>query len=319
MAGSIKTNPYKRFSAVELSRLFLQLAQMESAGIPAINAFALLGNQAPGIRTRMLRLQSCLKAGESIAEAGFKTGLFNDNHKALIHAAETSGRLAEIYRKLSVHYSELSTRIKKIKSHLLLPALTLIIALLVQPLPALVRAEISILQYLSQSLGTLLMITLGIFLFSRLPGILNGLGLLPLFHKLLVSLPVVADWLVSRQLNEFFFILAMMLDAGLAFSEALPKAVAGIENTALRKRFDTALALMKTGASVTSTLTLVNVIKPASLQIINSGEHSGKLAESLMHFNKIDAETLGLQDESLAEWLPRVVYGIIVAWVVMGF
>lgn len=319
MAGLIKTNSYKRLSAEQLSRLFLQLAQMESAGISTIKAFGLIANQTPGIRTRILLIQTRLKAGESIAEAGFQAGLFNDNHKTLIHAAESSGRLEGVYRKLAVHYGGLSTRIKKIKSHLLLPLLTLIIALFVQPLPALASAEISIDQYLSQSLGTLLMMTLSIFFFFRLPGILSSLGLLPLFHKAFVSLPFVAGWLISRQLNEFFFILAMMLDAGLAFSEALPKAVAGIENTALRKRFDVALAMMNTGVSVFSTLTLVKEIKPVSLQIINSGEYSGNLAESLLHFNKIDAETLALQDESLAEWLPRLIYGIIVAWVVIGF
>jgi type II secretory pathway component PulF len=50
------------------------------------------------------------------------------------------------------------------------------------------------------------------------------------------------------------------------------------------------------------------------LQVINSGEQSGKLASNLMHFSKLEADTLSLQDEALAEWLPRLVYGVIAAW-----
>lgn len=308
----------KSFSATQLSRLFLQLAQMESAGIPALEAFGLLAKTDAAIRIRILHLQARLKKGKSIAESGYEVGLFNENLKTLIHAAESSGRLAEIYRKLAAYYGNLSVRIKKVKARLLLPTLTLIIALLVQPLPALVSTDISIGQYLQQSLGRLLILVLGVVFLLRLPAILNRLGLLSHYHNLQMSLPVVDNWLINRQLNEFFFILAMMLDAGLAFSEALPKAVASIHNSVLRTRFNTALALMKTGASVTSTLALVKEIKPTTLQIINSGEQSGKLAENLLHFNKIDAETIALQDESLAEWLPRLVYAIIAAWIAYG-
>lgn len=309
---------YKTFSVAQFARLFLQLAQMESAGISAFEAFGLLAKADQANKIRFLHLQARLRKGHSIAEAGFAVGLFNENLKTLIHAAESSGRLAEIYRKLAAYYGNLSIRIKKIKARLLLPTLTLIIALLIQPLPALVNADINIGQYLQQSLGRLLMLVLGAVFLSRLPAILSRLGLLAHYHNLQLSLPVVDHWLINRQLNEFFFILAMMLDAGLAFSEALPKAVAGIHNSMLRTRFNTALALMKTGASVTSTLALVKEIKPVTLQIINSGEQSGKLAENLLHFNKIDAETIALQDESLAEWLPRLVYAMIAAWIGYG-
>jgi type II secretory pathway component PulF len=112
--------------------------------------------------------------------------------------------------------------------------------------------------------------------------------------------------------------LAMMLDAGLAYSIALPYAVASIKNSMIRKYFDPALALMKSGASVGTTLATVSLIPSATLQIINSGEHSGRLSETLLHFTHIDAETLALQDEAFAEWLPRLVYSAIAASLAYG-
>ena len=75
--------------------------------------------------------------------------------------------------------------------------------------------------------------------------------------------------------------------------------------------------MVKTGASVAETLATVADIKPMSIQIIDTGERSGKLASSLMHFIQLEAETIRLQDDALAEWLPRLVYSLIAIW--MGY
>jgi type II secretory pathway component PulF len=53
------------------------------------------------------------------------------------------------------------------------------------------------------------------------------------------------------------------------------------------------------------------------LQIINSSEQSGTLASNIMHFSKIEADNISLQDDALAEWLPRLVYSLIAIW--MGY
>jgi general secretion pathway protein F len=42
------------------------------------------------------------------------------------------------------------------------------------------------------------------------------------------------------------------------------------------------------------------------------------LAETLQHFTELDAQTLALQDEALAEWLPRLVYTAIGLWMAYG-
>jgi len=143
---------------------------------------------------------------------------------------------------------------------------------------------------------------------------LSRLGFESLIHRLQFKTPLVGQWIVKRQLNEFFFILGMMLEAGLAFSEALPKAVASIKNSVLRKCFQPALALMSTGASVAEALVKVSVIKPVTIQVINSSEQSGKLASGMLHFAKIESETITLQDDAIAEWLPRLVYALITIW-----
>lgn len=106
----------------------------------------------------------------------------------------------------------------------------------------------------------------------------------------------------------------MILEGGLAFSVALSKAVAGIKNSCLREQFIPALSMLATGASVADTLAKVPVINATMLQIVNSSEQSGKLASGILRFTQLEAETISLQDDTLAEWLPRLVYSIIAMW-----
>lgn len=297
-------------TAAQLAALFTQLQQLESAGLPAFQAFAVLAKSSPDLKNPLALMQRQLKAGRPISEAGFRAGIFDDTQKALLQAAETGGRLAVVYRQLAAHYSALSGRINSVRSRLLLPALLLVIALFVQPLPALTGAQIGVGGYLQLTLGRLAVVAATLFLLVRLPGILRGLGA----GAALLSLPVVGRRIVARQLNGFFFILAMLLEGGLAFAEALPKAVATIRNDAVRDSFVPALAMLGSGASVTATLAEVKLINAAMLGVVDSSEQSGRLASGIMQYTRLEAEALGRQDDALAAWLPRIIYALVAAW-----
>ncbi len=297
------------------AHLFIQLKHLESAGIPTSQAFAILTTSMPTLKQPLSVMLQQLKSGQPISKAGFKSGIFNDVQKTLIDAAETSGRLTEVYGQLADYYSGLSGRIKKVKSRLYFPALTLIIALLSQPLPDLIGSKITAFDYLQLSLGRLVVISMGVVLLLRLPEILHNLGLEVTWHRLQMRIPVVAKWIIKRQINAFFFILAMMLEGGVAFTVALPKAIASINNSYLRDQFSPALSMCTSGASVTDTLAKVSVINTPMRQIINSSEQSGKLAGGILHFCRLEMETIGLQDDALAEWLPRLIYCIIATWI----
>lgn len=168
----------------QLAKLFTQLKCLESAGLPAFQAFAILTKSEPELKKPLAKMQQQLKSGRAISEAGFRAGIFNDTHKTLIHAAEASGRLADVYGQLANYYTGLAGRIKKVKSRLYFPALTLIIALFVQPLPDIIGSKITGFDYLQLSLGRLVVIGLGVFLLVRLPSILRSLGTEAAWHRL---------------------------------------------------------------------------------------------------------------------------------------
>ena len=303
-------------SPAQLATLFSKLRQLESAGLPAIQAFALLAESDTSLKTPLVLMQRNLKAGIAISEAGFRAKLFDDTLRALIHAAESSGRLAEVYGQLTRYYSRKAVRFAKVRSRMWLPAITLAIALFVQPLPALVSDEISTGDYMFLTFGRLAILALLIVLLMRLPGILRNAGMGDLWSRLQLAIPVVGQHIIARQLNDFFFALTMLLEGGLAFSEAMPKAVATIRNEALRAKFSPALKILDSGASVTATLEKVSAIDRMMLGVVNSSEQSGDLAGGISHYNQQQAEVLDRQDDELATWLPRLAYALVAVWMI---
>lgn len=303
----------KNLAYQNLATIFIQLSQMESAGIAAIESFALLGKIEKNntqISKPLLKVQHYFNSGNSIAEATYKAGLFNSTLRAIINSAEKSGTLALVYKHLAVYYQQKSSHLKNIKSKLYLPLLMLLLALLIQPIPLLIKSEITFLAYLGLSLGRFTLMLICFFVLLKLP-----LWFKSIFYSLQIQLPLINDWVIKRQFNTFFQFLGIMLGAGLTFENALPLAVSTIENPLLKNRFHTAIDSCHKGDSVKLILSQVNGIPPATLHIIYTGEESGRLAQSILHFTNIEAETLHLQDDSLTTWLPRFFYFTVTIWI----
>jgi len=75
------------------------------------------------------------------------------------------------------------------------------------------------------------------------------------------------------------------------------------------------VSLASSGATVAEILAKVPAMKPTTLSIVKSGEYSGKLSSTLLHLSRQEAETISLQDDALAEWIPRLVYLLVALWI----
>lgn len=303
----------------ELADLYLQLARMEDAGISHAQAFKILIETGSSLSARLYKAISYLKSGRTIAESGYRTGLFCQLDRELITAGEFSGKLEEIYQQLARYYGDKARHIRKIKSHLIFPLSILLLALLIQPIPALFVGSITVMEYILGSFGAFAYILFLMYVFWRLPywlteGALRFLGLRQLIFQLQLTLPLIAPWLIRRQIKEFLLILGLMLDAGVPILEAMPKAAGTVKNVILAKRIREASYSMQKGQNLTEALMQINEFKSSTLQIIAIGEQSGKLATNLLHFAKLEAEVISLQEEMLAQWIPRLIYTVITVW-----
>lgn len=283
-----------------------------------MQALNLIAQRDKKLQPYLRAMRDQVQRGCGMADAGFNTGLFDENHRVLIQAAEHSGKITYVYEQLALFYRDLDRRIKKLRSRLVFPVLTLIVALLIQPLPAMIAGEISGIQYAGQMFAFVMAIVVTGFAVVNIPLGLKKAGLQTVWDRQLLRWPLVYAWLTDRQLNTFFTMLGLLLEAGIAFSDALPKAVTTIRNRALQGQFEPAIAMSRSGETVVSILRPVKVIKPLTLQIIANGEQSGKLSESLLRWSRLEAETLALQDDAVAEWVPRLLYLVIAVWMAVA-
>ena len=300
--------------------IYFQLSRLEDAGLPAQQAFELLQKTNNKYINQLQQFQRFLNSGNTIAESGFRSGIFSTSDKDLLVTGEASGSLGSIYKQLANYYGQKVKRSKKIKSQCYLPLAVLIIALFIQPLPALILNEISGLDYVAVSLGRLVIITLLFYITLKLPfwltlGRLRFIGLAKLVYQLQFKLPLISSWLIRRQVTEFFRSLGLMLTAGMPILDALPKALNTIANPIVKSQFKSVVEATRQGSQLTDALADVREIDEQAIQMILAGEKSGKLAEAILHHTKIETEKIELQEDLLAEWIPRLFYLLVVFWV----
>lgn len=302
-----------------LANIYQQLSRLEQAGFSAQQAFELLEKTGQKHKRAIHQLQKLLKSGQTVSEAGYRAGIFSSVDKALLSAGETSGQSARIYQQLADHYSDKAKRARRVKSQLYLPVFILVLALFIQPLPALILDQITGLDYLAVTVGSVVKIALFFYIVIKLPfwlttGWLRFLGVERLIYQLQLSLPVVAQWIVNRQINVFLHTLGLLLWAGLPALEALPKAIGTIKNKILRQKFEPLIAAIDKGQSLVEALSKISEIDQQTKAQILVGEQSGRLAETILHMTKINTEKINLQQDLLAEWIPRLFYFLVVAW-----
>lgn len=316
-----KKSKHKPLPPQDAANLYLQLARLEKSGIPIEKAMTLLIQAKDESGQRAKVALNYLKRGKSLAEAGAKAGLFVGLDAALVKVAEAGGTNAEVFRQLAQFYEEKAQQIRQIKSHLFLPITVLFLAIFIQPVSALILGKITLLGYLGATIGLILQLALLVFILLRLPRWLRYGWLQPfvgLWDKIQISTPYFGRWYVRRSLRDFMRSLGMMLQAGLPILEALPKAYEVVENTILRKRLQKISTRLRAGDIFAEAFLQVEGIDSVAHGFVSTGEHAGSLANMMLHFVKLESETLAMHNKMLAAWIPRIVYAGVVAWIAYG-
>lgn len=298
--------------------LYLQLAALERAGIAPAQAVAMLDPPKTEDSDQLLQLlRSRLERGADWVETGRRYGLFTKFDAALLGAAAATGSLASAYRQLSDHYDAQARRRGQIRARLALPVAVLVLAGLIQPLPELVLGRVDGLGYLKLALLPLLQMGLGAYALFKFPTWFRGGALSPFragFDRLLLRLPKLGRYEMRRNLRDFWSSLALLLEAGVPMLDAFPKALGTVDNLVLRAQLAPAERTLKRGGDLASALrTLPWPGPPEALSFVATGEASGELPALLRRYAGQEAERVARFDDALAEWLPRLVYGAVLA------
>lgn len=287
--------------------LFNQLATLEDAGLPFDQALRLVHLPARE-RWRLTGTLKWIRLG--VADAGLKGALFTSIEGPLLRAAAASGSPSRTYHLLAEHYARRAIRTKVMKSRMLLPALMLVIAVFIRPLPNLVAGTLSWGRYFLRYLLPLLAVAGGAWLLGDLSRrsqsvrtFRNALAQVP------ALLPLFGPIQVRRNLRDFFDSLALLLDAGMPILDALPIAVSTVRNQSLSRQLSQIKPRIEAGASFAQAVSELSFPGHAhACALIAPGEASGALPQMLFRYSEGETAAINRFDDLVAEWVPRIAY-----------
>lgn len=296
------------------AELFLQLSRLEEAGLPYDRAVATVSLPPAGAR-RLKAMQALAARGVDAAKAGDQSGLFTSLEARLVRAALNAGSPAPTYRRLAEYYAQRARQWVAIKSRLTLPAVVLLIALLLEPLPGLVGGRIGPGGYAWQVIWPVLSIA-AIVAALRLAGSRDGDAR---GKSLCQRVPLYGPVFVRTNLRDYFDSLALMLEAGVPMLEALPAALETVTDGDIRRELARVRQRVEQRETFAAALEKVPYLAGSrALAFAHTGEESGKLPEMLMRHAAMESEAIAHFYEQLAAWLPRVVYALVAIKIVIG-
>jgi len=312
---------FKPLSARVRAELYGQLAAMETAGLPLDKALGLLRLPRAN-QTRLQSMRTLVSKGVEPALAGEKSGVFTPLEANLLHAAFSAGSPAITYHRLAKRYTQSAMQAATIKSRMAMPAFVFVCSLFIQPLPGLVTGQLSVTSYFVQCFRPLVALAGILYLITALPNWLRSSSLTPirfLIDTLRLHIPVFGSMQRRRNVRDFFESLALLLEAGIPILDALPKALDTIDISIIREAFSSIQPTVKRGTTLAQAVSEVSYIRDDRItELIRTGEESGTLPDMLFRFSTMETEAIYQLQQQIADWAPRVVYGLVIGWVTYG-
>ena len=278
-----------------LAGLTRRLSTLVSSGVPLIDAIsALSSEQTSEWRDLLTDVKERIAGGSSFARAmQAHPTVFPDFYTGMIAAGENSGKLANVLLKLA-DFLENDIKIKdKIKTALIYPgfmacvSVGIILFLFTFVIPKITKVfdETStalpfttvILIWISSTLKNYWWLLLG-----------SAAGLAVLFQKIMDTKKELIDALLLKDrtgilmglyMLRFTMTMGFLLSGGLPILKAMQLSSKATGNAVLERKIMAAETLVSQGAKLSSSL---EGFPPTLLQIISTGEQTGKLPEVLL-------------------------------------
>lgn len=285
-----------RSNAKSLSLFLKQLEVILGSGLPLLRALELLAQQNSG-RQRLLclQLERCLKRGQSLAAAmAAKPAFFPRLAVRLVAAGEESGELCSVLEQLAAYYQRQAALEAFVRQALLYPALLLGVSLVV-----LAFFGIYILPVLAESYAAMGVVPGGALarLLQLKELLAQHLWLSALGAAVLgAGLAKAGSWLWRRFLRSswsgnfhglllevrFCKLLALLLDSGLAITQAVAVISETVEDAAYVRQLRLLNSRLQRGVAIEQAAGSVGqAFSPLLLELVDVGAATGCLPQLL--------------------------------------
>ncbi len=329
-------------SAAELAILTRQLATLVRAGLPLEECLQTVGRQVerPRLKSMLLAVRAKVMEGHTLATGmGEFPHVFPDLYRATVEAGEQSGHLEAVLERLADYTERRQQLRQKIQLALFYPAiltvvgLGVVIALLTyvvpqvvqvfenmsQELPGLTIALISLSDFLREY-GLLLLVLLSVALVI-LMRMLRVPALRERYHRLLHRLPLIGRLKQGANTARFARTFSILIASGVPVLQAMRISSEVLGSLPMRRAVDEATARVREGSGIARALEQGGYFPPMTLNLIASGESSGRLEEMLERAadnQESELETTIATVMGLFEPLMILVMGAVVLVVVMA-
>ena len=330
------------FGAREQALILGQLATLLRAGEPLVDALAALGggDQPRHVRRVLMSVRAQVVEGQSLATAmdAFPRH-FPDIVRASIAAGERSGRLVQVLDQLAAHAQRRERVGRGLWAALLYPVLLAAMAVLVVAglLGYVVPRIVTVFDNFEQQLplATRWLIALsdfvsawGYWLTLALLGILAAvlwLGRDPVrrarWQGWLARLPVLGRLVWASEAARFTRTMAILLASAVPMVQALRVSAQVVATLPARAGIEQAAARVREGSSLGAALRAGGWLPPVVLQLVDSGERGGELAELLQRAADIQEQDMDASLNlitGLAQPLLILLVGAMVLFIVLA-
>jgi len=335
---------FKRVSHQERLLFTKHLATMIKAGIPIAEVLETLVDQTKSayFRKVLLEVLADVKNGKTLAYSfGKHPKAFDGFYISLVEVAEASGTLEENLEFLALQLSKDYSLRKKVQSALMYPAIVMAVTLIMGGfisfyiLPKLVDFFKSfdiklplttrILIFFAQAMkdygivimGAILISLILFRIFISLPKIK------PLWHTLLLKVPIVGVLISYSQLARFSRNLGTLIKSGVAIVKSLEITAETLSNLRFRNDLVSVAKSLTKGKNIGDSMQKgkFKEFPPLVWRMISVGEKTGKLDESLLYLSDFyddEVDDISKNLTTILEPILLIVIGLVVGFVALS-
>lgn len=302
---------------------YRQLATLLGSGVGILRALEVLSrHKRSRLRKTIFSIRQSIEDGYSFTEAiSIQDRFFTPFERAVIQAGEMSGRLESNLRFLADYMEKISFWRRKIIGGMIYPLIILHAAIFIPPLHLLIfQGFIPYVYAVSRTLLWFYGLGFGIFLAVKISSRVRVI--LHIRDYLLQAIPVCGRILRSLAIARFTASLSSSSSAGISIRPSLKFAAAACGNEYIKQRILKQIRVVEKGGKVTEALQKSKIFPEMIIQMINTGEETGKMEEMLSKVSSYCEDKAEAAITMLINTVPVILYlavAIYVAFKVISF
>lgn len=312
------------FSLSQRSAFYNELGKLLLAGFPFLKSIETLLAARPSgvVRQTLQRLRAAVASGANITDAFSKPGMpFHSMEVSLIAACERSGQLHRGCEFLSKYFARLDATRRAIWKRAAYPLFILHFGVVMLAIPRLFQGEpaIKVFGGVAVALGGFYVAAASFYAVFRM--IHRAGSVVDPADALLRAVPLIGAIHKSLALSRFCTTFQMQLDAGVNVMDSLISAASASESALIKTAIRQMLPGVRDGRQVGSELAATRAFPAEFTRGFVVGEQTGTV-DSVLLSTADEHQTRAMNGiDTLAEWIPRVIYLIIalyIGWSIIG-